>query len=74
MDWSIDAEREKLRDSLRGKEREIANLPSKLLNKLLDEFLEQASISQYSNSCFVDFLAENYPARLAALLEMPPCR
>lgn len=68
IDWSIDKNRETLRDSVRGKEVDIAQLFD-ADGDLMIEFYQQVGIGQYSHCRFVDFLIEEYPAQLAQAMQ-----
>lgn len=63
VDWSIDQNREQLRESVRRREHEIAALFD-VEGAVVTAFYEQFGIGQYSAHRFVDFLADQYPEQL----------
>ena len=64
IDWSLDDNREHLRESVQGREKEIAELFD-AEGALMLEFVQQVGIGQYTHYLFVEWLAENYPECLA---------
>ena len=66
-DWSLDENRERLREALRGREHEAALEAGP---RLTEEFWSDLGPGQYSHIRFADWLTENHPATIAVMMRV----
>ena len=65
-DWSIDANRDALREQWRGKEAKfVVRLSHERFMTYSHEFVREIGIGDYSHVRLVDWLTENYPEGVA---------
>jgi len=69
MDWSIDENREALREKCQGQEDAITARAVLYSVFLFDEFCREVGVGQFSYSRFVDWMAENHPMVLEVVRE-----